>query len=99
LYHILTSIPDPSIAYCKGLEKLFFSLVVGLSSHKGKKEVQVKRHEYGGLKMENKEICYTCIQIGLGKISFLHIMECAASCQILISMHKFTTGGIEYQSD
>jgi hypothetical protein len=26
-------------------------------------------------------------------------MGCAASYQILISMHKFTIGGIEYQSD
>jgi hypothetical protein len=57
----------------KKIAKLFFSLVVGLSSHKGKKEVQVKRREYGGLKMEKKEICYTCIQIVLGKISYLFI--------------------------
>jgi hypothetical protein len=66
-------IPDQFIAYCKELAKLFFSLEVGLSSHKGKEEVQVKRHEYDGLKMEKKEICYTCILIVLGKISYFFI--------------------------
>ena len=95
LNHILMSVPNPSFAYCKELEKLFFSFVWSCSTHKIKKEVLFKNHEDGGLKMVNLKSFI--LSLKLFWIRSLISSNKGLSCFIPdFDLHKFTSCGIEY---
>lgn len=48
------SIPNPSVFYCKEIEKPIFSFIWNGSTHRIKRDVLVQKYEEGGLKITRK---------------------------------------------
>ena len=95
LNHILMSIPNPSVFYCKELEKLIFSFIWNGSTHRIKRDVLVQKYEEGGLKMINIKAFISSMK--LFWVRQLIVTNRGLSQFILnFNQNKFTSCGIEY---
>ena len=95
LNHILMSIPNPSTAYCKELEKLFSSFVWNGPSHRVKKDVLVKTYEEGGLKMVHLKSFFTSLKLFWIRQLLSKNMELGNFIPNF-ELIKFTSCGTEY---
>ena len=89
------AIPNPSVLYCRELEKLFFSFIWNGTNHRVKKDVLVKTYEGGGLKMVNLQSFIASMKL----FWIRYLITSNRGLNNLISgfeLTKFLSCGIEY---